>query len=142
MENNNFPRGIEVVTSAIMRNSKGEILLARSPKWGNKWTLPGGHVEPGETIIEAAWREAKEETGLKLKPGKIIHFGELINSEGFQRPAHFIYFNVVFDVLDETVTLDERELTEYAWVEPEEALSLDLADSYPEVLEAYLASRE
>jgi nucleoside triphosphatase len=139
MENNNlFPRGIEVVTGAIMRNKKGEILFARSSKWSNKWTLPGGHVEPGETVIEAAWREAREETGLKLKPGSIIHFGEMINPKDFHRPAHFIYFDVTFEVLDEAITLDQTELTESIWILPEKAFDIDLAESYPEVIKVYL----
>ncbi len=135
-----FPRGVEIVTGAIMRNKEGKILFARSPKWSNKWTLPGGHIEPGETIIEAAWREAKEETGLLLKPLHIVHFGELINPKEFHRPAHFIFFDVVFDVIDDQVTLDTKELTKYIWIKPEEAFHLDLAESYPEVLKSYLAS--
>lgn len=139
MDKNNFPRGIEAVTGAIVRKKNGEILFARSPKWSNKWTLPGGHIEPGETIIEAAWREAKEETGLTLQPKEIIHFGEMINPKDFHRPAHFVYFDVVFDVVDEKVTLDNTELSEYLWIKPEQALELDLAESYPAVLEKYLS---
>ena len=44
-----FPRGVELVCGVIIR--KGEkILLAKSPKWRNKWVFPGGHIEPGESI--------------------------------------------------------------------------------------------
>lgn len=141
MDKNNFPRGIEVVTSAIIRRKNGEILLVSSPKWPDKWTLPGGHIEPGETIVEAAWREAKEETGLELKPVQIVHSGELINPKEFHRPAHFIYFDVAFDALNEAVNLDPRELSGYQWIEPEEALMLGLAEGYAEVIKKYIAFR-
>lgn len=49
-----FPRGIEVVSGTIIRNREGEILLTKSPKWNNKWVIPGGHIEPGESILHAA----------------------------------------------------------------------------------------
>jgi len=63
-----YPRGIEVVSSAIIKNNSGEILLAQSQKWNNKWTLPGGHIKPGETIIKSVLREVEEETGFKISP--------------------------------------------------------------------------
>jgi ADP-ribose pyrophosphatase YjhB (NUDIX family) len=134
---NNFPRGLEIVTGAIMQKD-GKILLAKSPKWSNKWTLPGGHIEPGESIMEAAKREAEEETGLRLKFVKILAFGELINPKDFHRPAHFVFFACIFDVLGGELKLQEDELSESKWVTPQEALELDLAESYPETVEKYL----
>ncbi|MFH1192032.1 MAG: hypothetical protein V1655_01020 [bacterium] len=39
-----FPKGVEIVSGAIIR--KGDkILMGRQPKWSNKWTFPGGHIE-------------------------------------------------------------------------------------------------
>ena len=133
-----FPRGVEIVGSAIIENDKGKILLVRSPKWSNKWTMPGGHIEPGETIIGAIEREAEEETGLKLKPVKIVAFGELIGSKDFHRPAHFIYFDLLCKVENDIVTLDNDELTDYMWVKPEDALKMDLAESYDQTIKDYL----
>lgn len=47
------------------RNSKGaiEILLIQDAK--DRWTIPKGHIEPGETAKQTAEREIQEETGLK-----------------------------------------------------------------------------
>lgn len=132
-----FPRGIEIVSSAIIQKD-GKILLVRSPKWANKWTLPGGHIEAGESILEAAMREAEEETGLKLKPVKILTFGELINSKDFHRPAHFIYFDCVFEVIKGKLKLQKDELTESKWLTPQEALKRKLAQSYPGTLRKYI----
>lgn len=51
MPNKKFYKGVEVVGSAIIENLGGKILLTRSPKWSNKWTTSGGHIDPGETIL-------------------------------------------------------------------------------------------
>lgn len=138
---NKFPRGVEVVGSTIIENSKGEILLVKSPKWSNKWTMPGGHIEPGENIEKALLREAEEEVGLKLKSEGIVAYGELIDSKDFHRPAHFIYFDILCKTENTNIKLDNKELFEYAWVNPQKALEMDLAESYEQTIKDYLKSR-
>ncbi len=135
---NKFPRGVEIVGSAIIENKKGEILLVKSPKWSNKWTMPGGHIEPGERIEDALLREAEEEVGLKLKSEGIVALGELIGSKDFHRPAHFIYFDILCKTDSTNLKLDNKELFEYAWVKPEKALTMDLAESYGQTIKDYL----
>ena len=135
-----FPRGVEVVGSAIIERPDGAILLTRSPKWHGKWIMPGGHVEPGEAIEEAIRREAEEEAGVRLQSaGVIVSFGELIGSKDFHRSAHFVYFDVWFAAEGTDVRLDGAELNEYAWVAPEDALAMDLAESYEKTIQDFIA---
>lgn len=137
-----FPRGIEVVGSAVIENPAGEILLVQSPKWGDKWVLPGGHIEPGESIVAATVREAQEEVALRLTPVQVVSFGELINSPDFHRPAHFIYFDVWCRTTDSTVQPDGREITSFCWIEPKKALTLKLGQSYDQTLGDFIAARQ
>lgn len=139
-DNTKFPRGVEVVVAPIIENNNGEILLTRSPKWNNKWTLPGGHVEPGETLTQAIIRENKEELDIETEVIKIIKSGELINSKDFQRPAHFIYFDIYCKInnSNKDIKLDNKELSDYKWLKPEESLKLDLAESYRETVEEFI----
>jgi len=133
-----FPRGVELVGSAIIENSKEEILLVKSPKWSNKWTMPGGHIEPGEKIEDALLREVKEEVGLNLESKGIVAFGELIGSKDFHRPAHFVYFDILCKTHNTDIKLDNKELKEYIWVKPKKALKMDLAESYEKTIKDYL----
>ena len=132
-----FPKGIEVVVSALIEDSAGRILLVKQPKWQNKWTLPGGHIEPGETIKKAVLREAFEETGLSLKFVKILVSGELISTKDFHRPAHFIYIDTFCTTKNSDVKLN-REANEYIWIRPQEALNMDLAESFGGSIKIYL----
>lgn len=139
--NKKFPKGVEIVVSAIIENPDGKILLVKSPKWHNKWVTPGGHLEPGETISAAAIRETKEEAGLLLEPEEIITSGELINSKDFFRPAHFIYFDILGKTKSSAVILEDEELVDYKWVTPQEALNLELAESYDKTIRDYMKFR-
>lgn len=118
------PKGVEVVAAALIVGKDKKILLIKSHKWGDQYLLPGGHVEPNETILDAAKREGEEETGLKLRPLFCVNVGELINDPTFYRKAHLIYFHIVCEAMTSAVQLDEKELKEFLWATPEEALNL------------------
>jgi nucleoside triphosphatase len=110
-------------------NSKGEVLLARSNKWNGKYTVPGGHIELGERAEDAIKREVKEETGLNVEVVKLLLVQQAIYPEFYHKHEHFLFMDYLCAAKDTTVKLDGRELQEYVWIRPQEALKLDL-DEY------------
>ncbi|HEV7128420.1 MAG TPA: NUDIX hydrolase [Ktedonobacterales bacterium] len=57
---------------AAIFDERGRILCVRQQAGIGKWTLPGGHVERGETPAEAVAREVREETGYVVTVGDLI----------------------------------------------------------------------
>ncbi|MFA5966978.1 MAG: NUDIX domain-containing protein [Patescibacteria group bacterium] len=136
---NKYDGQVESVVAPIIVNDEGKILLMTSPKWGDKYTLPGGHIEYGETLSQAAEREAKEESGLDVKALYLVDAGTMINSpEFFRKQAHFVYHRVACKVVGGELNTDSVETTELVWVTPEEALKLPLATGMEVSIKNYI----
>ena len=56
---------------AIFHDTGGKVLLVK-PSYRDSWEVPGGGLEHGEYPFQAAAREVKEETGLELRPGRLL----------------------------------------------------------------------
>jgi ADP-ribose pyrophosphatase YjhB (NUDIX family) len=67
------PTEVRLSVSAIVRSQPGgrEILLMQRSDNGH-WGLPGGYLEPGESVQHAAAREVREETGWRVEVGRLI----------------------------------------------------------------------
>lgn len=62
---------VELTTLCLIHKGNQYLLQDRVKKDWKGYTLPGGHVEPGESIVEAAIREMQEETGLTIRNPKL-----------------------------------------------------------------------
>ncbi|AZK47400.1 NUDIX hydrolase [Paenibacillus lentus] len=68
-------RRVDVVYTLLVNEEGTKILMVKN-SGRNSWTLPGGTVEPNETLEMAAVREAKEETGLDVQIKGVVAVNE------------------------------------------------------------------
>lgn len=105
---------IEVVTGVFCLHD-GKICLVRTKKNPQFFTLPGGHLNFGETLVDCAKRELLEETGNRARNFQILGWGELIVRE------HWIYFNVSCEVNSPQSLPKAGEILEVIWLLVSEA---------------------
>ena len=97
--------------------SDGRVLLVRrgSPPLQGQWSIPGGILEVGETLIEGVQRELAEETGIDVRVRTLIEVFERIDRDPSGKAQ---YHFVVLDYLCEVVRGVARagsDVSEVAW---------------------------
>jgi len=120
---------------------RGRALLVRrgtEPLKG-EWSIPGGVVELGETLRQAAAREAKEETGLEVEAGEVLEVVDRIMRD----PQHKIqYHYVLVDFLCRRISGEARsgtDASEFRWITPKELQGFPISDSAAAVVRKALA---
>ncbi|MBW3536225.1 MAG: NUDIX hydrolase [Actinobacteria bacterium] len=120
----------EVCVGAVAVDA-GRLLMVRrgrGPAAGD-WSLPGGRVEPGETLAEAVVRELEEEAGIEGVCGPMIGWVERIDDD-----HHFVILDFSVDVLEGTEPVAGDDAAEARWVPLEEIAELNVVAGLVEFL--------
>ncbi|MEM2739223.1 MAG: NUDIX domain-containing protein [Candidatus Bathyarchaeia archaeon] len=132
-----YPRMPMVAVSVALMDKDNRILLVRRrfEPGGGLWSIPGGLVELGETIREAALRELEEETGLNADVHRILDVVDMILREGDLVKYHYVI--VVFEARNPSGELKHcsEECMEIGWFSLDKALSIELTRTARRILE-------
>jgi len=124
------------VSAAIVRDGKVLVVRrARNPAL-SLYTLPGGVVETGETLLQAVAREVREETALTIEPFALAGHREAIVRDAQGRvERHFVILCFAARWLAGEPVLNE-ELNDARWLDPAELSRLRTTEGLAEIVAA------
>ncbi|MGM0852644.1 MAG: NUDIX hydrolase [Bacillota bacterium] len=105
------------VTYVLLLDELGEnvLMVKNIGENSSYYTLPGGAVEPGETLEEAAIREVKEETGLDVEIGDVFSVSEAFFED---RGHHAVFFIFRGEITGGEITISmPEEIEEITWMD-------------------------
>jgi 8-oxo-dGTP diphosphatase len=122
------------VGAIIIENSRVVLVKRAHPPLQAQWSIPGGVLEVGELVREAAVREAREETGLTVEPGELLGVYDRVLRDPDGRVQ---YHYVLVDFLCRRVSGELQAADDAAavrWFTREELPALNLAEDTLEVV--------
>ncbi|MCI6737386.1 MAG: 8-oxo-dGTP diphosphatase [Intestinibacter sp.] len=122
---------VELTVLCLIYDGDKYLLQDRVGEDWKGYTLPGGHIESGESIVDAVIREMKEETGLIIKNPKLCGVKQFPIKGG-----RYIVFLFKTDEYDgDVISSKEGEMH---WVKKEDLSKLDLVNNFIELLQVIL----
>lgn len=124
---------VELTVLCLIHNEDSYLLQDRVKKDWKGYTLPGGHIETGESIVDAVVREMKEETGLTIKAPRLCGVKQFPIEGG--RYIVFLFETDQFE--GKLVDSDEGKMH---WVKISELSNVNLVNDFEELIEVMMSN--
>ncbi len=131
-------RPIVGVGAVIVEDGRALVVRRASEPLKGRWSIPGGAVEVGETLREAAAREALEETGLAVEAGEVLEVFDSIYRDADGRTQ---YHYVLVDFLCRKCGGELRaasDVSDARWITRAEIDGLEITPAAQKVLKKAL----
>jgi 8-oxo-dGTP diphosphatase len=124
-----FPdRPIVGVGAVIVKDGKAIIIKRANEPYRGQWSIPGGRVELGESLVDAVRREMKEETGLDVAVGPLIEVFERIQRQDGRVQHHFVIVDYLCTCVGGALCAGD-DADDAVWVTSEQLTHYDIRDS-------------
>ena len=112
-----------IIACAFIYKDNKVFVAKRSPtetSFPNKFELPGGHIDFGETLQEGLIREIKEEIGIDIRVEDPFYAFTYLTKNGTNQSVEIVFFTTMIDH-EQKITVIPEDHTEYRWVDEKEA---------------------
>ncbi len=124
-----------IIVDGTRDNARVALIRRRNPPLAGQWSLPGGMLEVGETVREAAIREAKEETGLDVECGELLGvFDRVLRDAEGRVQYHYVLIDFLCRVTGGELHAG-GDASEVKWFSAEEMDALPLMKDTKEVIQ-------
>ena len=121
---------VELTNLCMIKDGDKYLLQNRVKKDWHGYTFPGGHIEPGESIVQSAIREVKEETGLIMKNPRLVGVKQF-----WVKSGRYIVF--LFSATRFSGDLRGSNEGEVGWFTKEEMKNIHLVNHFFEHLDVF-----
>ena len=118
---------VELTVLCLVRDGNRILLQNRVKADWSGYTLPGGHVEPGESFVDAVKREMREETGLEIREPRLAGVKQFPVENG----RYVVLLFLAERFAGELTSSAEGQMT---WVDRKDLPELRTVDDLPELL--------
>lgn len=122
---------VELTVLCLIYQGDKYLLQDRVGEDWKGYTLPGGHIESGESIVDAVIREMKEETGLTIKNPKLCGVKQFPIKGG----RYIVFLFRTDEYVGNIISSKEGEMH---WVKKEDLSKLNLVNNFSELLQVIL----
>ena len=124
---------VELTNMCMLRRADGKVLVLnrRDPDWGGL-TFPGGHVEPGESMVDSVVREMREETGLTVSHLRLVGTKSWMQADGSR------YLVLLYTAADHEGELLDSEEGDVRWMTIDEMRAGQMVEGMELFLRVYL----
>lgn len=124
---------VELTTLCLIRQGEEYLLQDRiKPDWKG-FTLPGGHIEPGESVVDAVIREMKEETGLTIRQPRLCGVKQFPRDGSNYANGRYLVFLFTADEFSGEVRSSAEG--QMHWIHKNDLDQLNLVADFKELLE-------
>ncbi len=130
-------RPVVAVGAIVFRDNRVLLVRRGQPPSRDLWAIPGGRVEIGETLQEAAEREILEETGIIIQAREPVYAFDYIERDGSALPRfHYVIIDLIADyVRGETRAGDDA--ADVCWVSAAELDDLNVSSKTVHLLKSH-----
>ena len=126
----------ELTVLCLIHDSDRYLLQNRVRDDWKGYTLPGGHVEPGESIVDAVVREMKEETGLTIRAPKLCGIKQFPLKDGdYAKGRYLVFLYETSDYEGELVSSDEGTMQ---GVEKKDLKNVNLVEDFLDLIDVMM----